>query len=516
MALIRARLLRAVETAAVEFSLPHAPIMKSPSVTTVVPLMERVHREEIVPQTMKELVLPIDMKSDVIPGPKSKAIHQDLNKLGSFPSVHFFCDFEKSRGNYLVDADGNRMLDLFGQIASMPVGYNHPRLLALMQTPEIMSLAVNRSALGMMPPADWPQLLKRSLLKLAPKGMTNVQTMACGSCSNENAFKAAMFRFRNQERALEGSMPSEFTEEETFSCMNNQPPGSAPFAILSFSNSFHGRTFGALSTTRSKPLHKIDLPAFDWPMAPFPQLKYPLHENEAANRQEEDRCLRQVVELLDTWHIPCAGVIVEPIQSEGGDNHATPHFFRELQKICRDRRAAFIVDEVQTGIGATGTMWAHDNWNLDSPPDIVTFSKKALTGGFYYTDQFRVDLGYRIFNTWMGDGIRVRQLEEVANIIQDENLLSNTREAGKDLMNCLHSHATAGAPLENIRGEGTLIACDFASTAMRDDVYHRLRNNGALVGVNGEKTIRFRPALIFSSAHVDQFDAIFSKMLKML
>ena len=78
---------------------------------------------------------------------------------------------------------------------------------------------------------------------------------------------------------------------------------------------------------------------------------------------------------------PRAGIVVEPVQAEGGDNHASPSFFRQLQKLCHKFGAAFIVDEVQTGCGATGKFWAYEHWNLETPPDFVTFSKKMLTGG---------------------------------------------------------------------------------------------------------------------------------------
>lgn len=86
--------------------------------------------------------------------------------------------------------------------------------------------------------------------------------------------------------------------------------------------------------------------------------------------------------LLD---YPVAGIIVEPIQSEGGDNEASPYFFQQLQKIAKKHGAGLLIDEVQTGGGATGKMWCHEHFNLESPPDIVTFSKKMLTGGFYHT-----------------------------------------------------------------------------------------------------------------------------------
>jgi len=117
---------------------------------------------------------------------------------------------------------------------------------------------------------------------------------------------------------------------------------------MSFEGGFHGRLFGTLSSTHTKALHKLDIPAFDWPAATFPTLKYPLEANVSHNRKEEERCLEEVEKLIRTWHVPVAGVIVEPVQAEGGDNHATPFFFQGLRDITRKLGVALIVDEVKT------------------------------------------------------------------------------------------------------------------------------------------------------------------------
>jgi 4-aminobutyrate aminotransferase/(S)-3-amino-2-methylpropionate transaminase len=82
------------------------------------------------------------------------------------------------------------------------------------------------------------------------------------------------------------------------SCMLNQKPGSPDLTVLSFKSGFHGRLFGSLSATRSKAIHKVDIPAFDWPVAPFPQLKYPLNEHVQENEAEEKRCLEAYEQIL--------------------------------------------------------------------------------------------------------------------------------------------------------------------------------------------------------------------------
>lgn len=113
--------------------------------------------------------------------------------------------------------------------------------------------------------------------------------MMCGSCSNENAFKAICIWYANKTR---NGKP--FTDEELKSTMINKAPGSPEVSLMSFEGAFHGRTFGALACTHSKAIHKLDIPSFDWPIAPFPRYKYPLEENVRENQQEDQRCLARV------------------------------------------------------------------------------------------------------------------------------------------------------------------------------------------------------------------------------
>merc|ERR1719272_2606405 len=211
----------------------------------------------------------------------------------------------------------------------------------------------------------------------------------CGSCANENAFKMT---FIWKSAKLRGE-DAEFTEEDLTTCMKNEAPGSPNLSIISFSGAFHGRTLGTLTATHSKAIHKIDIPAFPWPAAPFPQLKYPLAENVAENRKEEERCLAALEEIIETSaknNTHAAAVIIEPVQAEGGDNHATPFFFQGIRDITKKHEVAFIVDEVQTGVGASGKWWAMEHWNLTSPPDILCFAKKAQLSGYFYSDKFRL------------------------------------------------------------------------------------------------------------------------------
>src|SRR5690606_16288106 len=205
-------------------------------------------------------------------------------------------------------------------------------LIKAAQSPEMINGLVNRPALGTFPPHDWGTILRTGILKVAPKGLDQVFTAMAGSDANETAYKAAFMWRRAHDR---GGRHVEFTEEEMASVMSNQAPGSSNLSILSFKTAFHGRLFGTLSTTRSKAIHKLDIPAFDWPQATFPHLKYPLESHAEENRAIEQASLDEVEHLITTYHNPPAAVVVEPIQSEGGDNHASPDFFRRLRALTR-------------------------------------------------------------------------------------------------------------------------------------------------------------------------------------
>ncbi|KAL7626754.1 4-aminobutyrate transaminase [Parahypoxylon ruwenzoriense] len=440
------------------------------------------------------------VKTD-IPGPASKEYIAKLDKVFDTRSVNMLADYTKSIGNYIVDPDGNALLDVYAQIASIPVGYNNLALKKAARSPEMITSLINRPALGNFPSHDWADILQTGILKVAPKGLNQVFTGMAGSDANETAFKAAFMWRRQRER---GGPSVEFTEEEMASSMLNKTPGASELSILSFKTAFHGRLFGTLSATRSKPIHKLDIPAFDWPHATFPRLKYPLEEHAAENAKAEAESLAEVEHLIKNYHIPPCAVIVEPIQSEGGDNHASPAFFRGLRALTKKHGVLLIVDEVQTGVGATGKFWAHEHWDLPEPPDMVTFSKKAQTAGYYYGDpSLRPNKPYRQFNTWMGDPARAILFRAIIEEIQRNDLVGNTARVGDYLFGELQGLARKyPGQFENLRGkgQGTFIAFD---NPHRDEFLKKAKKFGVNIGGSGERAIRLRPMLIFEKNHAD-------------
>ena len=151
-------------------------------------------------------------------------------------------------------------------------------------------------------------------MDVAPKGMTRVMTQMCGSCSNECAYKLAMITYAQRKR---GGMAIPATQEELDSCLCNSLPGSANYGILSFKQGFHGRLFGSLSSSTSKALHKLDMPAFDWPHAISPEYKYPLEENEEYNRAQDDASIADARAKIEQWKTEkgceVVATIIEPI-----------------------------------------------------------------------------------------------------------------------------------------------------------------------------------------------------------
>lgn len=441
------------------------------------------------------------IKTRTIPGPNSVEMLKSLDKIQQTGSIKMFVDYEKSIGNYMVDADGNAFLDIITQISSIPLGYNHPAMIQALYDKNNAAEFINRPCLGFLPPKQFLDRINNALLSVAPKGLTEVQTMACGSCSVENALKAAFIAYRDYQR---GGKP--FTEEELKSTLVNKEPGSPSLSAMSFNGGFHGRTLGALSCTHSKAIHKLDVPAFDWPVADFPRYKYPLEDNNTENSKIDQACLDKIEQLIEDYKhkAPVAALIVEPIQAEGGDHHGSPSFFKGLRRICTKHHISFICDEVQTGCGPTGKFWAHEHWNLDDAPDFVTFSKKMLLGGYFYKPSLRPKQAYRVFNTWMGDPAKLILLEKVIDVIKKDHLIKNIESVGKRLLNGLNELAANNKSIvTNPRGVGTFCAIDFKDSDTRDKAIEKLSLKGVYSGGCGANALRVRTTLVFGDKHTD-------------
>ena len=168
---------------------------------------------------------------------------------------------------------------------------------------------------------------------------------------------------------------------------------------------------------------------------------------------------------------------------------------------CVCARAVFlIVDEVQTGVGATGKFWAHEAWKLDHPPDFVTFSKKMQASGFYHNAETRASHAYRNYNTWCGDPIRALQARELVSFIKAHGLVQHTAVIGDELYSAIENLGKKyGGQINKLRGKncGTFISWDAESPEARDRFVAAMRQHGVVMGGCGEKAVRLRPMLVF-------------------
>ncbi|MSQ00555.1 MAG: aminotransferase class III-fold pyridoxal phosphate-dependent enzyme [Myxococcales bacterium] len=434
-----------------------------------------------------------------IPGPRSQALRARHGLIQDARTIHFYQDARASIGNYLRDVDGNTLLDVYGHIAAVPLGYNHPDLLHAWRGGRFDWCAGWRPSLGVAVPPEWVDVAE-ALMGVAPAGMSHVFTVTTGAEAVENALKAAFVAFAARRR---GGAPATVSELE--SCMQNAQEGANRMKVISFAGGFHGRSLGALSATRSKAVHKLDFPAFDWPMVEFPANLFPLAEHAAANGEAELRALADVEAAFRRHPEDVAALIVEPIQGEGGDRHASPAFFVGLRRLCTRYGAAFIADEVQTGVGSTGRMWAHEAWGPDGAPDLVTFSKKMQLGGYYGRPEFVAAEPLRLFNTWLGDPLRGAQAQVILEVIERDRLVEATALVGQELVAGLAALCDRHpGVLSQARGQGTFAAIDAVDAPTRDRIVRAALALGVEMGGSGTRSLRFRPALVFAPRHVDE------------
>jgi L-lysine 6-transaminase len=411
-------------------------------------------------------------------------------------------DFEKSHGAWIHDSrTGREHLDFCTFFASSPIGYNHPR----MADPEFLEvlhrvaqLKPSLSDLYNVEFAGFVDLFARLAM---PSYMKYVFFIEGGALGVENALKVAFDWKVRRNRA--GGIPGERGQQ-----------------VLHFREAFHGRTGYTLSLTNTDP-GKTDLyPKFRWPRVDNPKLRFPLTAE--AKRDvigAEQRALAQIDRAFADNPDDIAAILIEPIQGEGGDNHFRPEFLRALQQKAHDHGAFFILDEVQTGVGLTGRMWAHEHFDLQ--PDALAFGKKTQVCGCMVGP--RVDeepenvfkVPSRINSTWGGGLTDMVRFGRFLEIIHAEDLVDNARVVGERLLEGLCA-LESETPLTNARGRGLMIAFDLPTREMSKKMQKHLLAGGLLLLTCGVQSLRFRPPLNLTTAEADTALEIVRKSLKEL
>jgi L-lysine 6-transaminase len=278
--------------------------------------------------------------------------------------------------------------------------------------------------------------------------------------------------------------------------------------VLHFKDAFHGRSGYTLSLTNTDPTKTGLFPKFKWPRVHNPGIEFDL-DGGIANDIEasERRACSEIEQALRDYRGRIAAMIVEPMQSEGGDHHFRPEFLARLRRYADENEALLVFDEVQTGFFGAGVPWLWQK--IGVKPDIVVFAKKAQQGGIYANT--RVDdiesncfkRVSRINSTWGGnltDMVRARQL---IDIILAERMTENVAARGEQFVRGLRQLGRRQGGFTNVRGVGSLTAFTLESPAVRDELLGKLRDQRLLALKSGKQAIRFRMPLNISAAEID-------------
>lgn len=410
-------------------------------------------------------------------------VHEHLARHLLVDGFKLVLDTHASQGSWLVDArTGQRYLDLYTFFASAPLGCNPPGVVddpAFMATlAEVTANKPANSDIYTTHLADFAETFARVL---GDPALPHLFFVEGGALAVENALKTA-FDWKSRHNEAHGRSAELGTK------------------VLHLTRAFHGRSGYTMSLTNTDPNKTARFPKFDWPRIDVPAVRFPLTDHLAEVEAAERHALAQAAAAFAAHPHDIACFIAEPIQGEGGDNHMRPEFLRAMQRLCRDNDALFVVDEVQTGVGFTGTPWAYQQLGLE--PDIVAFSKKAQVGGIMAgrrvddVDGNVFQVSGRLNSTWGGglaDMVRSRRYLE---IIERDGLIDQAARTGAWFLGELTDLAARHPGMDNVRGRGLMIAFDLPDTATRDDVQRRLLTEEHVLALpSGERAIRVRPAL---------------------
>ncbi len=448
-----------------------------------------------------------------VPGPKTL----EAMGRGEFdmqaPYRALIVDDTACRDVYLVDLDGNVFLDLFANFALGALGYNHPRLTATAERPEFRAAVVNPTSTPFLTAPQWLDYVQALEARFAPRWAKKVFCVDGGGEAVESALKAAFIVHGEHRRAALGESvdPLGLPAEVQDAILNNRGNDAV---VVSFSGAFHGRGLGPLSATHSKVIHKADLPCFAWPTVPFPAKLFPEEKFAERNAQLEAECLAELYRVLSRYKGRVAAVLVEPVQSEGGDRHANPSFFQKVGELARDAGAAFILDEVQTGMGISGSLWAHEQLDLQEPPDLLVFGKKMQLGGFFAGVKHNISQFGRMYQTRNGDRAKGMLAMATLEAIVEDDLLTNVRETGSYFLKQLRAlESDFPRLIDQVRGLGLLIAFDLPTAAARNAFNAQCLRRGVFVTYTGTRSVRLRPHLTTRPEHVDQAIEVFRDVL---
>lgn len=433
-------------------------------------------------------------------------VQNTLNKHVLADGFDLTFDMEKSKGVYIYDAKYNRtLLDFFTCFASVPLGYNHPKMVNDEEFKKnLMLAAMTNPSNSDIYTTQYAQFVEMFDKVGIPEYLPHAFFISGGSLAIENALKVAM-DWKVQKNFAKG-----YTKEKGFQ-------------VIHFEHAFHGRSGYTLSLTNTQPVKTKWFAKFDWPRVSTPYINFPYSDsNHEDLLRREELSIAQIKKAFEDNKDDVCAIIIEPVQSEGGDNHLRKEFMEKLRQLADEHEALLIYDEVQTGVGLTGKFWCHEHFGENARPDIIAFGKKMQVCGILASR--RVDevennvfkVSSRINSTWGGSLVDMVRSSKIMEIIAEDNLCGNAADMGEYMQNCLTNIAEKHDIMSNIRGKGLLTAFDFPNKSIRDSfIDSGLEQNVMFLGC-GERSIRFRPALIIEKNHIDAGMEILEKIVSKL
>ncbi|MGK8504190.1 L-lysine 6-transaminase [Nocardia asiatica] len=396
-------------------------------------------------------------------------------------------DLNRSHGCRLVDErDGSPYLDMFGFFASNALGMNHPALAEDAQfRAELVTAALNKPSNSDIYTVEMARFVETFVRVLGDPRLPHLFFIDGGGLAVENALKIA-FDWKSRHNESHGRASELGTK------------------VLHLTGAFHGRTGYTMSLTNTDPVKTARFPKFDWPRIKSPYL------TDAFDVEEAEACaLGQARRAFEESPHDIACFIAEPIQGEGGDRHLRPQFLQAVQQLCHENDALFVLDEVQTGVGMTGTTWAYRQLGLT--PDIVAFGKRTQVCGVMAGG--RVDevpdnvfaVSSRLNSTWGGNLADMVRSRRILEVLERDELIERSRALGAHLLERLGALAARRLDVSEPRGRGLMCAITLSSSRLRDEVLTALREREhVLILGTGERGIRFRPPLTVTGAELDE------------
>lgn len=391
---------------------------------------------------------------------------------------HIVLDTKRSVTPYIVDAiTGESYLDLSTFYASSPLGMNHPALTSDAEfSDHLASVAMNKPANPDFHTLEMLDFVETFARVLGDPNLPHLFFIEGGALAVENAIKVA-FDWKSRWNEQHGIEAGELQ-------------------AMHLRHAFHGRSGYTMSLTNTDPNKVARFPKFDWPRIDSPALSFPADADQA---DRERAALEQAAVFFKQRPNQIACIVLEPIQGEGGDRHLSAEFLQQLQQLAHRNDALFVLDEVQTGAGLTGTAWCYQQLGLQ--PDVVAFAKKIQVGGVMaggrvaevQDNVFRTPS--RISSTWGGALTDMVRSTKILQVIEEQQLIANAAQRGEELLAGLSAIADHSA-ITQVRGRGLMCAFDMSTREQRDAAVSRLeRDEHVLVLKCGERSVRLRPPL---------------------